>query len=131
MRKNDMETYRQQLLKLERRFKGEADTLADEAFHKTDGTATDNLSNIPVEDRAERAGNNGEEMAIGLLENASARLEEINAALGRIDDGTFGSCVECGQEVSSSRLRSVPFVRRCIECARKAQQGEHAAPGNL
>ena len=53
MTKNEMETFRHQLLKLERNFKDEANTLADEAFHKTDGMAVDNLSNIPVEDRAE------------------------------------------------------------------------------
>ena len=55
MTKNEMETFRHQLLKLERTFKDDASTLADEAFHNIDGMAMDNLSNIPVEDRAELA----------------------------------------------------------------------------
>jgi len=130
--KNEMETFRHQLLKLERRFRGDVETLQDEAFHKTDGKAVGNLSNSPVEDRAERASDDScEETTIGLVENAGARLGEINAALERIDDGTFGSCEECGQEISIARLQTVPFARHCVECARKAQQGEAASPGNL
>jgi RNA polymerase-binding transcription factor DksA len=91
-----------------------------------------NLSNTPVEDRADLGfDNSSEEATIGLVENASARLQEIDAALHRIDAKTFGSCTECGQEISISRLQTAPFVPQCIECARKAQQGEPVSPGNL
>ncbi len=132
MTKNEMETFRHQLLKLERHLRGDVDTLTDEAFHETDGKAMDNLSNVPVEDRAEIASDDFcEETTIGLFENASARLGEIDAALERIDKGIFGSCEECGQEISRKRLQTVPFARRCIECARKAQRNEVASPGNL
>ena len=132
MTKNEMETFRHQLLKLEQNFRGDVDTLEDEAFHKTDGKAMDNLSNIPVEDRAELGSDNYcEETTIGLFANASARLGEINAALERIDEGTFGSCEECGQDISSHRLQTIPYARQCMECARKAQKGEVASPGNL
>jgi len=127
-----METFRNQLEKLDRQLRTDADTLADEAFHTTDSMAMGNLSNIPVEDRAERGSDSFcEETTIGLVENADARLREINAALERIDHGTFGSCEECAQEISIDRLRAVPFTRRCEKCARKAQQGEPASPGNL
>jgi RNA polymerase-binding transcription factor DksA len=132
MKKNDVETFRNQLQQLDRQLRTDADTLADEAFHTTDSMAMGNLSNIPVEDRAERGSDNYcEETTIGLIENADARLREINAALERIDHGTFGSCEECAQEISIDRLRAVPFARRCVKCARKAQQGEPASPGNL
>jgi RNA polymerase-binding protein DksA len=132
MTKNEMEILRHQLMKLERHLRGDVDTLADEAFDKTDGKATGNLSNISVEDRAELGSDNyDEEVTIGLLEKEGPRLGEINAALERIDKGTFGRCEECGREISRKRLQAIPFARRCIECARKAQQGEAAPPGNL
>jgi RNA polymerase-binding transcription factor DksA len=132
MKLPEMEAFRHQLLKLGRRLRGEVGTLADEAFHETDGNARGNLSNIPVEDRAELgSGNECQEAAIGLIQNESARLEEINAALERIDAGTFGSCEVCGQEISSQRLQAIPVARQCIACARQAQQGEAASPGNL
>jgi len=132
MIKHEMETFRRQLLNLERRAQGDVATLADETFHKNDGEATGNLSNIPVDDRAELGSDNYcLEATIRLLENEKAQLDEINAALERIDKGTFGRCEGCGREISSTRLQTIPFARQCIKCARKAQQGEAASPGNL
>jgi len=132
MKKNEMGSFRQQLLELGRRLQGDVDTLTDETFHKTDGKAMGNRSNMHVEDRAELGCDNfDEEVTIGLLEKEGLRLGEINAAVERIDEGSFGRCEECDQEISHKRLKAIPFARRCIECARKAQQGEAASPGNL
>ena len=132
MIKTEMEAFRPQLRQLESQFRGDIGTLDDEVLHKTDGMAMGNLSDIPVEDRAERGTyENSEDATLGLFEHTSARLEEINAALERIDDGTFGTCEECGKDIARSRLQAVPYSRQCIECARKAQQQEPATPGNL
>jgi RNA polymerase-binding transcription factor DksA len=122
MTKNEIEMCRNQLLKLERGFQGDVDILANESFHKTDGKAIDNLSNISVEERAKLGSDTcGQEAKIDLLENESVRLGEINAALERIDRGTFGRCEACGQEISISLLQAAPFVRQCVDCARKSQ----------
>jgi RNA polymerase-binding transcription factor DksA len=135
MTKSELEPFRNQLQQLDRQLRLDADTLADEAFHTTDAMdsmAMGNLSNIPVEDREERGADNYcVETTVGLVENVDARLREVNAALERIDDGTFGKCEECAQELSIDRLQAVPFARRCVKCARAAQQGEPASPGNL
>jgi DnaK suppressor protein len=132
MIKKEMEPFRHQLLKLAREMQGEVHTLAEQAFHNTDGKAVGNLSDIPVENRGELGSDEySEDVTIGLLETSNARLGDINAALERIDTGAFGVCDECGQDISNSRLRTVPFARHCIECARKAQRGEPASPGNL
>ena len=132
MTKMEMEPFRRQLLELGRRLQGDVGGLTDEVLCKTGVEATGNLSNLPVEDRAELGSDNyDEEVTIGLLEKEGPRLEEISAALDRIDEGTFGRCKRCGQEISRKRLQTIPFARQCIECARKAQQGEAASPGNL
>lgn len=127
MTKNEMEPFRHQLLKLERHLRGDVDTLAEEVFHKTDGKAMDNLSNIPVEDRAELGSDNYcEEATSGLFENASARLAEINAALERIDEGIYGQCEACRRNIAKERLQAVPYTRHCVRCARAIQR--KAAP---
>jgi DnaK suppressor protein len=132
MIENKNATFRRQLLNLGRKLQGEVDTLADETIHQSDGKAMGNLSNISVDDRAKLGFDNYcEETTISLLETATARLGEINAALERIDEGTFGNCEDCGQEISISRLQTIPFTRECIECARKSQKGEAVLPGNL
>ena len=132
MTKTETATYRHQLLKLERHLRGDVETLEDEAFHKSDGKPFDNLSNVSVEDRAERTtDNNIEEVAISLFVNANGHLGEISSALERIDKGTFGKCEECAQQISKERLHTIPFARLCIDCGHKAQQGELASRENL
>lgn len=47
---------------------------------------------------------------------ASEALAEIEAALARLDDGTYGKCVACGEEISTERLDALPAAARCIDC---------------
>jgi RNA polymerase-binding protein DksA len=51
----------------------------------------------------------------GLGENAEHLLGEIDAALGRIDAGTFGICEACGREIEPERLEAVPYATLCID----------------
>jgi RNA polymerase-binding transcription factor DksA len=46
---------------------------------------------------------------------------EIDDALARIEQGTFGRCENCHQEISRERLEAMPYARSCIRCARKLQ----------
>lgn len=50
-----------------------------------------------------------------LFRHASA-LSDVDAALGRIRDGSFGACADCGREISIERLRAYPTAKRCLEC---------------
>ena len=54
-------------------------------------------------------------------------LTEVDAALERIDKGTFGHCKECGRHISHKRLQAIPFARRCIECTATATRGSGIA----
>ncbi len=49
---------------------------------------------------------------------------KIKEALGRIEDGSFGVCEECGQEISEERLKARPVTTLCIECKTKAEVEE-------
>jgi DnaK suppressor protein len=58
----------------------------------------------------------------GLEENAGHLLDEIEAALARIDDGTYGLCTRCGRPIDPERLEAVPYATLCIE-DKRAQEG--------
>jgi DnaK suppressor protein len=49
-------------------------------------------------------------------------LELIDAALSRIQDGTFGECLHCGQEIGAKRLAAIPWTRYCITCQELLEQ---------
>ena len=44
-------------------------------------------------------------------------LEEVEAAIGRLADGTYGRCEVCGEQIPAARLEAMPVARRCIACA--------------
>ncbi len=52
-----------------------------------------------------------------LVNQARAHLAEIDAAITRLEDGTYGVCERCGQPISDARLRARPVARACITCA--------------
>jgi RNA polymerase-binding protein DksA len=50
-------------------------------------------------------------------------LQAIDAALARIDAGTYGLCVNCGARIAPERLEAMPWTTLCIECKRKEERG--------
>jgi DnaK suppressor protein len=63
------------------------------------------------------------ELDEGLEENADHVLTEIEAALARIDEGTYGLCAACGQPIAPERLEAVPYATLCIEDKRMQEGG--------
>jgi DnaK suppressor protein len=57
-----------------------------------------------------------------LEENSVRMLAAIDAALKRIDDGTYGTCTSCGREIAPGRLEAYPWASLCIECKRQAER---------
>ena len=59
------------------------------------------------------------EIDYSLEDNAGHVLAEIDAALERIEDGTYGICETCGRPISEDRLEAIPYATQCIDCRRK------------
>jgi DnaK suppressor protein len=57
-----------------------------------------------------------EEIEFALIQMKTETLNQIDAALRRIEDGTYGECFECGDEIAAARLRALPFAVRCRDC---------------
>jgi RNA polymerase-binding protein DksA len=58
----------------------------------------------------------GDELAVGLMAIEAAQLHDIEDAIRRIDDGTYGLCTDCEKPIPKKRLEILPFVRRCLNC---------------
>ena len=61
------------------------------------------------------------ELDYSLEENSETVLREIDAALQRIEDGTYGVCERCGKPIEEERLEAIPWTRLCIDDARKQE----------
>ena len=55
--------------------------------------------------------------ALAFIDNARERLGDVDAALARMDEGQYGTCIECGREIPTARLEARPLSIRCVECA--------------
>src|SRR5438309_6845874 len=104
MTKIELQRYRQELMDLGKRLRGETSDGRQEVLRKTGGGASGNLSNVPTHPADLASDNYEQETAVSLLENQEQILEQAAAAMQRIDQGTFGKCQECGREISTERL---------------------------
>jgi DnaK suppressor protein len=75
--------------------------------------------------RAQLATERELEFAIG--ERETAELAAIDAALARIEEGTYGECTDCGVHITAARLHATPEAPRCIHCQEKFEL--HRRPG--
>jgi DnaK suppressor protein len=57
-----------------------------------------------------------EEIEFALIQMKAETLNKIDAALRRLEEGTYGDCFECGDEIVAARLRALPFAVRCKDC---------------
>jgi RNA polymerase-binding protein DksA len=63
------------------------------------------------------------ELDYTLEENEGRLLQAIDAALTRMDDGSYGACVSCGRPIGAERLEALPWTTQCIDCKRKEERG--------
>jgi DnaK suppressor protein len=63
------------------------------------------------------------ELDYSLEENSTRVLDEIDTALRKIEEGTFGTCERCGQPIAPERLEAMPYATKCIDCKRLEERG--------
>ena len=63
------------------------------------------------------------EMASTLEENSTHVLAAIDAALARLEQGTYGTCETCDGQIAAARLEAIPWATKCIECKRLEERG--------
>src|SRR5262249_41691696 len=65
-----------------------------------------------------------EDLEFALVQMKSETLNKINDALIRLEQGTYGNCYECGDEIAEKRLRALPFAVRCKDCEEAREVAE-------
>jgi DnaK suppressor protein len=118
------ENYRQKLLDMRRRVVGSVGHVVD-AINDDANTAA-NLSNAPMHlaDVAQA----GIVADVQVLDTESNLLGEIDNALARLTEGTYGQCEECDKGIASERLKALPFATMCTPCATAEQENTPQKP---
>ena len=65
-----------------------------------------------------------EDIEFALIQMKAETLNKIDAALRRLEEGSYGNCFECGDEIAEARLRALPFAVRCKDCEEARETAE-------
>ena len=66
-----------------------------------------------------------DDLVFALIQMKAETLERVNEAVRRVDEGTYGYCVDCGDVIPSSRLHALPFAVRCRDCEETREDEQH------
>ena len=114
----ELALFREVLLTRRTQLVGDVNQLEDETLKKSRLAASGDLSAVPYHMADVATDNYDQEFALELLENEEQELREIDAALARLENGTYGKCEACPDHIPKSRLKVIPYARLCIECKR-------------
>ncbi len=115
----DLDQYRQVLLRSRAELIGRVDSLEDEALRSSGG----NLSNMPLHMADVGTDTFDQEFALNMAASDREKLAEIDAALQRIMDRTYGVCQLTGKPIPKARLDANPLAKHTVEAARLVERG--------
>jgi RNA polymerase-binding transcription factor DksA len=120
MQQAALNKYKQKLIDLEDRVSGDVGRLINSIPDEVHPPS--NLSNVPTHNAD--ADVETFESDVELIRNEQDIHEKIHAALGRIEDGTYGICESCGRPINPARLDAIPYATYCKECAERVEASE-------
>ena len=122
MKKPELTAYKEQLLALRARLRGDVDHMADGALKKNRSEANGDLSSMPIHMADIGSDNFEQEFTLSLMENDGGTLALIESSLERIEEGTYGQCEECGVKIPKTRLNAIPYTTLCVRCAEQQER---------
>ncbi len=117
--KSELTYFRNLLLEKRREILGDVGSMESEAFK-----GGSNLSNMPIHMADVGTDNFEQEFTLGLIESERQILREIQDALVRVDDGSFGVCQGTGKAIPRVRLEAMPWAKYTIEYSKMLEQGK-------
>jgi len=119
----DIKHLKEMLLEKRREILRNVTEFEDEALRKSRLDATGDLSSMPIHMADIGTDNYEQEFALGLLDSERKLLREIDDALERIEQKTYGICEGTGKPIPKARLEAQPWARYCVEYARMLEEG--------
>jgi len=117
----DLAAVRSRLMAERERVAAEVLALQDDLSHSLEDAIDEDGNDSHLADSATETLDR--EIEQSLEDNAEHLLACIDAALGRIDAGSYGKCERCAKPISEERLEALPYATKCIECKRLEERG--------
>jgi len=112
----DLEKFKKILLEARIKIAGDLKHLEDDSLNTSQKDASGDLSGYSLHMADTGTDNFDREFTLGLASNEQQSLNLIDAALRRIEDGTYGNCENCSKVITQKRLMAMPHASMCIKC---------------
>ncbi len=119
MKKADVKVYKERLLDIRDRLRGDVSSMADAAL----GNENSETTSMPIHMAELGSDNFEQEFTLSLMATEEDTLGMIEAALARVESGTFGVCLGCNGPIPKTRLNAIPHTPMCVKCAASKDQG--------
>ena len=121
MNAEDSKPYKERLLALRARLRGDVSQMADAVLERTLIQANGDLSSMPIHMADIGTDNFEREFTLTLMESKDQTLEQIEEVLERMEDGIYGVCEKCDSKISKARLNAIPYTILCMKCASRLE----------
>ncbi len=116
MLKKELKVYRELLLKQKERIVDGIKHIAEDTLKKSQKDAAGDMSGYTLHMADVATDSYDREFSLGLASNDREILFQINDALKKVEDGSYGACQQCAKPIARTRLKALPFARLCLKC---------------
>jgi RNA polymerase-binding protein DksA len=120
--KTELKDFKKLILKKKEAILDELQHITDDTLKQSQKDASGDISGYTYHMADVATDNYDREFSLGLASNERRAAYELDDALKRIDEETFGICDECKGMISKARLKAVPSARLCIKCQKKREK---------
>ena len=117
-----LKEFEQRLLKIKTILREGMEHLEDNSLKKSGRDASGDLSNLPIHLADAGSDTFEQDFSLGLLEGEDIEVKEVDEALERIGNKTYGICEECSEPIAENRLKVIPYARLCVKCQESVEK---------
>lgn len=125
--KLQLEDFREKLIAKRKILQGDVDAMEIQALKGSASGDSGELSHMPLHLADLGSDNYEQDFTLGLIESEEEEMRQIDEALDRIDDGTFGICEGCENPIPIERIKALPHSRMCIKCQEEFELEQEAS----
>jgi RNA polymerase-binding protein DksA len=130
MTDQELQHYKKKLLEKLVGLKQSIQDMGESVLERSRMDATGDITNIPTHIADISADSFWQDLTLGLIENKERVIKNIESALERIENGSYGICENCNEEISKKRLDHVPYTKLCINCKMEDERKQHGYGGS-
>ena len=121
-KKSDLKDFKKIVLKKKEELLNDLKHISEDTLRKSQKEASGDISGYAFHMADVATDNYDREFSLGLASGERKSLYELDDALKRIEEGTFGVCDDCKSFITKIRLKAVPSARLCIKCQQKKER---------